>query len=349
MSAFASLLLAAVVAQAAAYPAVRKSPPLGLDLYMPVPEDNPLTPEKARLGRRLFADGLLSRDGTRACVTCHDPRRAFTDGRSVAVGVRGQTGERSAPTLVNRGYGRSYFWDGRAPSLEVQVLEPIANPKELDLAIDEAVRRLARTRAYRRQFQTAFGRPVNAEDLARSLASYMRSILSGNSPLDRYMNGERDALSPQARKGLDIFRGKGNCTACHVGPTLSDEQFHNTGVAWRESAEMAGEAGGAGRAGKFQDEGRAEITRRPEDRGAFKTPTLREVARTAPYMHDGSFATLGEVLEFYDRGGRANPFLDRELRPLDLSDDEKRALLVFLRSLNGDISEGPDGSSRSSM
>ena len=318
---------------------------MGLDLYLPVPEENPLTPEKIALGQRLFSERLLSRDRTLACVNCHDPQRAFTDSRPVAIGVRGQVGTRSAPTLVNRGYGRSHFWDGRAPTLEAQVVEPIANPKELDLTIDEAVGRLTRTRAYGDQFEAAFGRPVNAQDLARALASYVRTITSGNAPLDRYMNGERDALSEPERAGLAIFRGKGNCTTCHVGPTLSDEQFHNTGVAWRGAGRAAGGAPAPLEekwAGVFTDEGRAAITGRPEDRGAFKTPTLREIARTAPYMHDGTFSTLEEVVDFYNRGGNKNPFLDAELRPLGLSDQEKQALLAFLRSLIGDIHEGPD-------
>ena len=330
----ASLSFAAFATLIAATVAGERNVPLGLDLYMPIPEDNPPTTEKIALGRRLFRDRVLSRDRTLACVNCHNPRRAFTDGRPVAVGVRGQSGTRSAPTLVNRGYGRSFFWDGRAPTLEAQVLEPIANPKELDLAVSEAVDRLARAPGYRDAFQATFGRTVNAEDLARVLASYVRSILDGNAPIDRFMNGDRDALSPRAREGLTIFRGKGNCTACHVGPTLTDEQFHNTGVAWRESA------GEAGPAGKFQDPGRFVVTRRDVDRGAFKTPTLREIARTAPYMHDGSLATLDEVVEFYNQGGRANPFRDRELRPLGLTDAEKQALLAFLRSLSGDIQDG---------
>ena len=299
---------------------------MGLDLYMPIPEDNPLTAEKIALGGALFSDRRLSRDGTKACATCHEPQRAFTDGRAVAVGVRGQTGARSAPTLVNRGYGRSQFWDGRAPTLEAQVVEPITNPKELDLTIDEAVGRLARTREYGDHFEAAFGGAVNVQDLARALASYVRTITSGNAPLDRYMNGQRDALSDQERAGLTIFRGKGNCTACHVGPTLSDEQFHDTGVAWKEDT--------------LRDVGRFAVTGKDADRGAFKTPTLREIARTAPYMHDGTLSTLDEVVDFYNRGGNKNPFLDGELRPLGLSDEEKQALLAFLRSLTGDIHEG---------
>ena len=170
-------------------------------------------------------------------------------------------------------------------------------------------------REYRDRFQAAFGRAVNAQDLARALASYVRSILSGNSPLDRYMNGEREALSVQARRGLIIFRGKGNCTACHAGPNLTDEQFHNTGVAWKDGA--------------LRDPGRFAVTGKDHDRGSFKTPTLREVSRTAPYMHDGSISSLEEVIEFYNRGGNPNPHLDPEPRPLGLTPEGKQAFSPF--------------------
>ena len=331
MAPWLSLLVA--IAAATLVGAAERRVPLGLDLYMPVPDDNPLTSEKVALGRRLFSDPVLSRDGTRSCASCHNPRRAFTDGRAVAVGVRGQAGTRSAPALVNRGYGRAQFWDGRARTLEQQVAEPITNPRELDLSLDEAVDRLARTGGYPDRFETAFGRAVNDEDLARALASYVRSIVSGNSPFDRYVNGEVGALSDRARRGLQLFRGKANCTACHIGPLLTDEQFHNTGVAWRQA--------GSGPA-TFQDLGRFTVTGKELDRGAFKTPTLREVARTAPYMHDGSLPTLDDVVEYHDRGGNANVFRDPEIRPLGLTADEKRALVAFLRSSSGQVLEGPD-------
>jgi cytochrome c peroxidase len=164
--------------------------------------------------------------------------------------------------------------------------------------------------------------------VARALAAFVRTLLAGTSPFDRFEHGDDTALSEQARQGLDLFRGRANCIACHVGATFTDEQFHNTGVAWRN--------------GRFVDDGRFVVTRRPEDRGAFKTPSLREVARTAPYMHDGSLATLEEIVDFYDGGGNHNPYLDPELRPLGLRMEEKQALLGFLRSLTGDIHEGLD-------
>ena len=282
--------------------------PLGLDLYLPVPEDNPLTPERIQLGRELFFDTRLSRDGSLSCSSCHNPEHAFSDGRPLAVGVFGRTGRRNAPALINRGYGRAFFWDGRTQTLEEQVLKPIEDPNEMGLSLGEASSRAGLT----------------VDDIS-ALASYVRSILSGDSPFDRYVNGDSRSLSPEARAGLEVFRGKGNCTACHVGPTFTDESFHNTGVAWR----------GLDQSAMFADDGRAAISRSPGDRGAFKTPTLREVARSAPYMHDGSISTLDEVVDFYDQGGRVNPFLDPEVRPLRLNELEKHALVAFLRSLSG--------------
>jgi cytochrome c peroxidase len=286
------------------------STPLGLDALLPVPEDNPLTREKIALGRKLFFDTRLSSDGTLSCATCHDPERAFTDGRAVAIGVGGQRGPRNSPTLVNRGYGRLHFLDGRAASLEQQALEPIFNPKELALSPSELEKRVGLPKA----------------KVSRALASYVRTIRSGDSPFDRYVAGDRDALPEQARQGLKLFRGKGGCVVCHVGPNLTDEKFHNTGVAWNGQS--------------FRDEGRYAITGEPVSRGAFRTPTLREIASTAPYMHDGSLATLEDVIDYYDRGGRPNPHLDPEVRLLDLSRAEKRALTAFLRSLSGRIREG---------
>ncbi len=271
--------------------------PLGLDLYMPVPEDNPVTREKVALGRRLFFDRRLSRDRSISCATCHDPERAFSDERATAVGVFGRQGRRNAPALINRAYGRSFFWDGRVPTLEEQVLKPIQDPNEMDLTLEEASARVK----------------LESATIARALASYVRSILSGDSPFDRFVNGDRTALTPEQQQGLQIFRGKGNCTACHVGPNFTDERLHNTGVAWKDE--------------RLADQGAG--------RGNFKTPTLREIARTAPYMHDGSIATLEDVIEFYNRGGNSNPYRDPELRPLNLTTEEKQALVAFLRALQG--------------
>lgn len=283
--------------------------PLGLDLYVPVPEDNPVTVEKIALGRQLFNDRRLSRDRSIACASCHDPDRGFSSAAAVNRGVFGRRGTRNAPALINRAWGRSFFWDGRAATLEEQVLQPIEDPNEMDLPIGEAAARVG----------------VAPADMSRALATYVRSIMSGNAPYDRYVNGDRSALSDEERLGLQLFRGKADCSACHIGPNLSDERHHNTGIAWRS--------------GSFLDPGRAAVTGRPEDRGAFKTPTLREVARTSPYMHDGSLASLEDVIEYYDRGGNRHPLLDADVRPLGLTPPEKRALAAFLRALSGEVSK----------
>ena len=269
---------------------------------MPVPEDNHLTAEKIELGRQLFFDPRLSRTGLVACSTCHQPARGFADGNPVAVGVDGRRGRRNAPALINRGYGRAFFWDARVTTLEQQVLRPIEDPDEMGSSLLEAAARVGYE-------------PV---ELSRALSSFVRSILSGNSAFDRFINGDRDALTSDEQAGLRIFRGKGNCIACHVGPNLTDERTHNTGVAWK----------GAGLA----DTGAG--------RGDFKTPTLREVEHTAPYMHDGSLTTLDDVIEFYDAGGRANPSLDPEIRPLRLSAEERRQLAAFLRTVSGAVQLG---------
>jgi cytochrome c peroxidase len=276
--------------------------PLGLDLYLPVPETNPMTIQKIELGRRLFHDRRLSRDRSIACASCHDPRRAFSGSSATSVGVFGRHGRRNVPAIINRGYGRAFFWDGRSRTLEEQVLRPIEDPNEMDLPAAQAAARVG----------------LSVEDVSRALASYVRSILSGDSPFDRYVNGDRTALSQDQRAGLQIFRGKGNCTACHVGPTFSDERLHNTGVAWVN--------------GQLNDLGGGH--------GDFKTPTLREVARTAPYMHDGSLATLEDVVTFYSDGGRSNPNIDAEIRQPQFSADEKSKLTVFLKALSGEIREG---------
>lgn len=282
--------------------------PLGLDLYMPVPEDNRLAVERIELGRRLFSDQRLSRNGRVSCASCHRPDRAFSDDRRMAIGVDGRRGRRNTPALINRGYGRAFFWDARDRSLEAQVLRPIGDPNEMDFDADAAANRVGLSR----------------RELSRALASYVRSILSGNSRFDRFINGDRRALSTVEQRGLAVFREKGNCTACHVGPNFTDERVHNTGIAWRGV------------------DGAALHT--PSDVGAgegkFKTPTLREIARTAPYMHDGSLATLEAVVAFYDRGGQKNPHLDEEIRPVKLTADERASLVSFLRALSGELREG---------
>lgn len=292
--------------------------PSGVDAYLLVPSENPLSASKIELGKRLFFDRALSVDRSMSCASCHRPERAFTDMAPRAIGVFGRVGRRNAPALINVGYGRSFAWDGRATSLEEQVLRAIQDSLELGLSLDDLVARLRADATYRRAFRTSFGADVSAAHTAHALASYLRTIRSGDSPRDRFHLGDTLGLTAEERRGSRLFAGKANCSRCHMGPTLSDEEFHNTGVSW-----------GAG------DSGRVEVTGREADRGAFNTPTLRDIALTAPYMHDGSIGTLEDVIEFYDRGGGTNPLLDPEIRPLGLTAEEKKSLLAFLRSLSG--------------
>jgi len=296
------LLLLAVSAAAAEIVSV----PAGLDTFLPVPETNPLTKDKIELGRELFFDPRLSRDRTISCGTCHDPKLAFTDSRKVAVGIGGRAGHRRVPRILNRVYGSSFFWDGRAGTLEEQVTQPIVNPDEMDMKVEDAAARIG----------------LDGTTLRNALASYVRTILSGDAPYDRYLQGNRAALTEQQRLGLRLFRGKAGCTACHLGPNLTDERFHNTGI------------------GQPDDLGRFAVTGKQEHRGSFKTPSLREVARTPPYMHDGSLATLDDVIEFYDKGGKRNPHLDPEIRELRLSTEERAALAAFLHALSGTVRDG---------
>jgi cytochrome c peroxidase len=302
--------------------------PRGFAARPAAPADNLVTPAKVRLGRRLFFDPVLSADRTVACASCHVPDRGFAGADARAVGVGGRAGKRNAPTLLNVAYGTSFFWDGRAASLEEQALLPIADPLEMASSADEAVRRLRADPSYVADFRTAFGDDgeVTAQNLARALASFQRSLVTGDSPVDRFRHGEITALSEDAKQGLWLFEGRGGCWKCHSGHNFTDGRFHNTGVSW------GAEPG---------DTGRFAVTRQDQDRGAFKTPTLRNVARTAPYMHDGSMATLEEVVRYYGKGGNPNPGLDPALKPLDLSEREVKQLAAFLRALSGEAG-GPE-------
>lgn len=294
--------------------------PLGLNSLVPVPIDNPLTHEKVELGRRLFFDPGLSRDGMISCASCHQPEKAFTDGRALAVGIEQRVGRRNVPTLLNGAYGKAMFWDGRAASLEEQALVPLTHPHEMDNSLESIVEHLRADGVYQSLFDSAFGSAeATPRRIAQALASYQRSLVAGDSPFDRYLIlNDESALSDAARRGLALFHGKARCSHCHEGPLFTDQKFHNTGVGWGIEP---------------LDLGRFEHTGDEADKGRFKTPTLRNVTLTAPYMHDGSIASLEEVIEFYDRGGQPNPSLDPTIRPLNLSAQEKSDLIAFLRSL----------------
>jgi cytochrome c peroxidase len=283
---------------------------------LPVPTENPLTAAKIELGKQLYFDPRLSRDNTISCASCHDPKKGWSNGEAFATGVRGQVGGRSAPTIINAAYSDLQFWDGRAHRLEGQALGPIQNPIEMDLTLDEAVAKLNKIPGYREQFQEVFGSDVTSEGMAKAIASFERTVLSGNAPYDRFKAGDEKALSAGAQRGMKLFFGKARCSACHVGPNFSDAAFHNIGVGMDKEK---------------PDGGRHDVTKLLGDKGAFRTPTLREIARTAPYMHDGSHKTLEEVIAYYDKGGFANPQLDEEIFPLKLTAAEKADLVTFLK------------------
>ena len=299
-----------------------QSIPQGLGVLLPVPENNPLTIEKSELGRMLFFDQRLSRDGTTSCASCHLPEKAFTDGLVVSVGIDEKLGRRNAPSLLNSAYLPSMFRDGRLKTLEQQALEPMTNPVELGNTHDEIVKRLRADKTYLVQFERAFGsKNITIQRTAEALASFERTLLSGDSDFDRYMvAGDLNAMSAAALRGLKLFRGEANCQLCHEHSLFSDNRFHNTGVSWGTQP---------------LDLGRYEVTESLSDKGKFRTPGLRDIEYTAPYMHDGSMGTLEEVLEYYNEGGNSNANLDLSIQPLNLSSKEQADIVAFLKTLSG--------------
>lgn len=281
-----------------------------------IPADNPLTKEKIELGKQLYFDPRLSCDDTVSCASCHDPKKGWSNGEAFATGVRGQVGGRSAPSIINAAYYDLQFWDGRAKQLEGQALGPIENPIEMDHSLDECVKKLNAIPGYREQFRKVFNSDVTPENVAKAIAAFERTILSGNAPFDQFKAGDESALSEEAQRGMKLFFGKARCSACHAGPNFSDGAFHNIGLGMDK---------------ENPDLGRYEVTKLLGDKGSFKTPSLREIARTAPYMHDGSLKTLEDVVEFYNKGGVPNPQLDEEIFPLKLTDQEKADLVTFLQ------------------
>ena len=297
--------------------------PLGLEPDFEVPAQNLMTPEKVSLGKRLFFDKNLSKDRTISCGTCHDPAKGFSNGEAFAKGVSGRFSQRNVPSIVNSLFRQAQFWDGRAETLESQAQGPLFNPDEMAMDENLLVERLQADTIYSQRFQDVFATEPTLEGVLNAIAAYERTILSAATAFDRYeWNGEKTALSESAVRGIALFRGKARCSTCHIGTNFTDDKFHNIGAGI-----------GAGQ----NDPGRAAITKKSEDLGRFKTPTLRNITLTAPYMHDGSLATLEEVITFYDQGGRPNPNLDEEIKPLQLTAAEKSDLLEFLKSLTGPI------------
>ncbi|MFI5348320.1 MAG: cytochrome-c peroxidase [Elusimicrobiota bacterium] len=298
--------------------------PLGLKSAPEIPADNPVTGAKVELGKLLYFDKRLSGDGTVSCATCHDPAKGWTDRSPVSTGIRGQKGGRSAPTVLNSAYMEVQFWDGRAKTLEEQAKGPIQNPVEMGSTHEETVKRISQVKGYAPFFTAAFGdEKVDIDRVSKAIAAFERTVLTGNSPYDRWQAGDKTAMSEAAVRGHALFNKstKGNCAICHDGFNFSDSDFHNIGV---------------GMTAAKPDLGRFEITKADKDKGAFKTPTLRNLADTAPYMHDGSEKTLEEVVVFYDRGGNKNPKLDGRIRPLGLTAAERADIVEFLKALNGD-------------
>jgi cytochrome c peroxidase len=321
-----------------------------------IPSDNLQTLEKIALGEKLFFDGRLSADGTVACSTCHDPARAFTDGRPVSIGINGRAGQRNAPTILNALYNKSQFWDGRVKTLEEQAALPIVNPDEMGQpSMEAAVAKIAAIEEYQEAFQQVFGRPPNGPDLVGALASYERTQVSFDSPFDHFIAGEENAISVAAKRGWELFNKKGRCNKCHAldekqrdVKTFTDNEFHNIGIGILRHnvvalARQAEELIGAGhleaidRAAIGADMsalGRFLITNKEADIAAFKTPDLRNVLVTGPYFHDGSQQTLWDVIDHYNKGdGLHNPYLDEDIEPLALTEQEIDDLVAFLASL----------------
>ena len=294
-------------------------PPLRTPLGLPEREATPPDDELAALGARLFFDPELSVDRSVACASCHKPELGFADSLPRSRGVRGQETERNAPSLLNRAFGEHFMWDGRAGTLEEQALLPIENPLEMDLPLEQVLARLSGDTAYRADFERVFARAPDSDGLSRALAAYVRRLVLGDSPVDRFRAGDFSALDDAERAGLWFYESRGGCWRCHSGANFSDEDFHDTGV---------------GAHGDELEPGRFAVTKRPEDRGRFKTPTLRGVARTAPYMHDGSISTLEEVVDFYRKGGRPHANLDPLIVPIEMSDADARNVVAFLRALS---------------
>ena len=289
-------------------------PPLGLKAVK-VPSDNEMTEEKIALGKQLYFDARLSIDNTVSCASCHDPARGWSNGEPFATGIKGQKGGRNSPTILNSAYNRFQFWDGRAGSLEEQAVGPIENPIEMGEKLENVVNKLNAIDGYKKQFQAVFGSDATSETIGKAIAAYERTVLTGNAPYDKFKAGDKSALSESAQNGMKLFFGKATCSACHSGSNFTDNAFHNVGV---------------GMDAEKPDQGRAAISKLGGDTGSFKTPGLRDIHRSPPYMHDGSLKTLEEVIEHYNKGGVPNDYLDEEIFPLKLTDQEKKDLLEFL-------------------
>ena len=302
-------------------------PPLGIEqTFADLAE--PPTPERVRLGRWLFYDTRLSADNTISCATCHIPENAFSEPTPVSTGIDGQKGSRKSPSFINQAWTLypHFFWDGRAASLEEQALGPVENPIEMGNTHVAMISTLQGIDGYAPYFEECFGTPeITTERVAKALADYERTRMSGNSPWDQWKRGKDEtAVSDLVKQGDDLFFNKALCSQCHFGQNFTDSRFHNLGVGWNQETET------------FADEGRFVVSEDSVDIGAFKTPTVREITKRAPYMHDGSIATLREVMVHYNKGGAANPYLSPMIDELDLTDEEIDAVVAFMEALDGE-------------
>lgn len=296
------------------------SVPLGL-AAIPWPGDNPYSSARVELGKMLFFDSRLSGNAI-SCASCHEPSHAFSGGVALSTGASGRLEDRHTPTIINRAWGKSQLWDGRLPTLEAQVQNAVTNLKEMGTTTEQMTQGLRSFPGYGPLFAAAFGdSTITFERVAQAIATFERSIVSGNSAYDRYLAGDKTALTKRQRAGLDFFNHKGQCAECHSGRNLTTEKFVNTGIGTDRVA---------------PDPGREVVTNKHGDYGKFKVPTLRDIARRGPYMHDGRFKTLAEVLDFYAKGGVPNPQLDTRLTPFYMDEQSRQELLSFLDSLNGE-------------
>jgi cytochrome c peroxidase len=288
-------------------------------VYQGTQSDLPKSEEE--LGKRLFMDSILSEDHSISCASCHIPEYAFADTSALSKGVGGKLGTRNTPSAMNMVMRPFFFWDGRAATLEEQALGPIENPVEMNLPLDSAVARLQRSEYYQKAFQQIYGKAPSKEGLASAIAAFERTLETG-SPYDRYADGDESAISESAKRGIEVFNEKGKCFDCHFGPDMTGDEFRNIGTF---------------NGNTFNDVGRFEISKDSADLGRFKVPSLRNVAVTAPYMHDGSFKTLREVIEYYNTPNKFRPHaINRDtllLEPLGMTESEMDDLEAFLESL----------------
>lgn len=293
-----------------------------LPTAVPVPAANLNYASKIKLGEQLYFDGRLSKNNAISCAFCHTPGLGFADPKQVSLGVDGKRGGRQSPTVYNTAFNPVQFWDGRAGSLEEQAIGPIVNPVEMAETYENVVKKLSALQGYRDQFQAVFGTGVSVQGIGEAIAAFERTIISTNSSFDKFVLGDQTAMSEDAQRGMALFKGKARCILCHNGPNFTDNQFHNLGVP--QVGPMK------------EDLGRYYVTRQERDKGAFKTPTLRSIIETAPYMHDGAFKTLEEVVDFLNAGGGPNSHLSPLMKPLGLNAKEKTDLIAFLQALTGE-------------